>query len=282
MLWNLTFIGEKEFRAAVRNMVLAYRNQSEVFDLKRFCQNRIDPIQLIFEKEVYQETWQQVIEAKISELKKNRYIVDSKDFHQNIFRRISCCDFLTSIPNDRWDAVLYKPDGFILPNGFNVHNLYVIFIPELEFIQSARQFRNIFILMQNQILHENDCACFLLETVAEDSRDMELEMTFEQDKFTDSRIRLISIDEFYKLITGDEGAFYQICKMLPTVVQDIVKTECETFVSHDSAYDELKRMADNLSIFDKESAFAMAVYLSKFSFYESFHDISPKNGDTKF
>ena len=83
-------------------------------------------------------------------------------------------------------------------------------------------------------------------------------------------IRRVSIDQFYALVTGQEDAFYQMCMVLPLIIEKSVKELEGTIVPHDTVIDELRRMAINLNLKSEDLSVAMAVYMLGFGTYLGF------------
>lgn len=125
-----------------------------------------------------------------------------------------------------------------------------------------------FIKMQNQLL--NDCACFLVEAIAQRSQNIKWETTVDKKKVGHKLIRRVSPDQFYALVTGQEDAFYQMCMALPTVIEKAVKDFEGTIVSHDTVIDELREMAAKQDIESEDMAIAMAAYMLGFGSYKGF------------
>ena len=80
----------------------------------------------------------------------------------------------------------------------------------------------------------------------------------------------MSIDQFYALVTGQEDAFYQMCMVLPSVIQKAVDELEGSIVPHDTVIDELKALAKKQNIDDENLAVAMAVYMLGFGSYKGF------------
>lgn len=57
-------------------------------------------------------------------------------------------------------------------------------------------------------------------------------------------IRRVSLDQFYELVTGQEDAFYQMCMVLPEVIQKVVESSGSELVPHDTVIEELKAIAE--------------------------------------
>ena len=127
-----------------------------------------------------------------------------------------------------------------------------------------------FIKMQNQLLNDDDCACFLVEAIAQRSQNIKWETTVDKKKVGHKLIRRVSLDKFYALVTGQEDAFYQMCMILPSVIEKVVKELEGTIVPHDTVIDELRAMASEQNIESEDLAIAMAVYMLGFGSYKGF------------
>ena len=72
------------------------------------------------------------------------------------------------------------------------------------------------------------------------------------------------MDRFYAMITGEEDAFYQMCLVLPEVIEKVI-ANAEIAIPKDTVIDELQEIADT-----KQISIAMAVYLLGFPEYNGF------------
>lgn len=124
--------------------------------------------------------------------------------------------------------------------------------------------------MQNQLLKDDDCACFLVEAIAQHSQNIKWETTVDKVKVGHKLIRRVSIDKFYSLVTGQEDAFYQMCMILPEVIQKTVGNLGTSLVPHDTVLEELQKIAKEQNIESNDLAIAMAVYMLGFSSYSGF------------
>ena len=127
-----------------------------------------------------------------------------------------------------------------------------------------------FIKMQNQLLNDDDCACFLVEAIAQKSQNIKWETTVDKKKVGHKLIRRVSLDQFYAIVTGQEDAFYQMCMVLPSVIQKSVNELESSIVPHDTVIDELKALASKQNVNDENLAVAMAVYMLGFGSYKGF------------
>lgn len=270
MIWPLSFICEEDFMNHVRKTINKYGERLESFDLKRFNKNIVDPIKLIFDKTVYHKSWEEIINSEIFRQRDKSNNNDIGYFHQHIFKYISNC----YVPNNgeigSWDIIYKNPNGIILPDETVVHTIYVEMKNKHNTMNSSSGGKT-FIRMQNQLLKDNDCACFLVEAIAQKSQNIKWETTVDKQKVGHNLIRRVSLDKFYSLTTGQEDAFYQMCMVLPSVIEKIVNELNTSIIPNDTVIDELYKLAEKQQIADKNLAIAMAVYMLGFETYNGFN-----------
>ena len=121
-----------------------------------------------------------------------------------------------------------------------------------------------YIKMQPQILDDDDCACFLVEAIAKRSQNVKWKTSIDGKNWDHKNIRRVSIDVFYAMLTGQQDAFYQLCMVLPDIIEKAVGIG-EIKTPKDTAYTELcnKATQENFSM-------NMAMYLLGFSSYHGF------------
>ena len=124
--------------------------------------------------------------------------------------------------------------------------------------------------MQNQLLNDDDCACFLVEAIAQRSQNIKWETTVDKKKVGHKLIRRVSMDRFYALVTGEDDAFYQMCMTLPGVIERVVNEMEDVHIPEDTVMEELRARADRLGAGSEDMATAMAVYMLGFSGYNGF------------
>lgn len=94
--------------------------------------------------------------------------------------------------------------------------------------------------MQNQLLQDDDCACFLVEAIAKNSQNIKWEPKVDGQKMGHKYIRRVSIDQFYALVTGEKDAFYKLCMVLPEVINKAVSELDSSSIPKDTVFDEIK------------------------------------------
>lgn len=276
MEWNLKFVSEKEFTEHVKATIEKYGEKLESFDVKRFNKNIIDPIKLIFDKTVYHSTWEEIVGSEIFRQRDKANNNDIGYFHQRMFQYINNCRVPENGEEGGWDVIYQNKEGIILPDGDVVHNIYVEMKNKHNTMNSASAGKT-YIKMQNQLLKDDDCACFLVEAIAQKSQNIKWETTVDKNKVSHRRIRRVSLDQFYALVTGEEDAFYQMCMVLPDVIEKVVNSGDEINVPNDTVLEELRNIATQIGEELNTLSMAMAVYLLGFNTYNGFKDCLKEN-----
>jgi hypothetical protein len=190
--------------------------------------------------------------------------MDIGRFHQRIFNYIEGC----TVPKKGWDVVFKKDSGIILPDGSRVSTVYVEMKNKHNTTGKGSTYKkDLYKKMEKEISSDINCACFLVEVVAEEPKNIVWE---NPDKNKNrkirgyKKIRYMSIDEFYKLVTGQEDAFYQLCEALPCVIKRVMEGFEKPVVKKDSAFEELSEKAES------KGSFENALYSLAFKGYIGF------------
>ena len=274
MSWELSFISEKDFTNHVKDTIDKYGKKLESFDIVRFNKNIVDPIKMIFDKTVYQTSWDEIVGNEIFRQRDKSNNNDIGYFHQRIFQYINNCHVPDNGTEGGWDVIFQVPEGITLPEGDIVHTVYVEMKNKHNTMNSAAAGKT-YIKMQSQLLDDDDCACFLVEAIAKKSQNIKWSTTVDGKSVSHKKIRRVSLDQFYALVTGQEDAFYKMCMVLPKVIEKVVNEGGEDVkVPHDSVMSELRRIAKEMNTDDENLAMALAVYLLGFSTYNGFSKVA--------
>lgn len=272
MIWNLSFITEEDFTNHVKATIDKYGEKLESFDIVRFNKNIIDPIKMIFDKTVYQSTWEEIVSNEIFRQRDKSNNNDIGYFHQRIFQYMANCHVPDNGKEGGWDVIFQKEDGIILPDGDVVHTVYVEMKNKHNTMNSSAAGKT-YIKMQSQLLDDDDCACFLVEAIAKKSQNIKWSTTVDGKSVSHKKIRRVSLDQFYALVTGQKDAFYQMCMVLPKVIGKVVAEGGDDVkIPHDSVLKELRTVAGQIGESDDNLAMAMAIYLLGFSNYNGFSE----------
>lgn len=268
-MWDLSFISEEDFTNHVKATIEKYGEKLKSFDLKRFNKNIIDPVKLIFDKTVYQASWEEIVSNEIFRQRDKSNNNDIGYFHQRIFQYIDKCRVPDNGKEGGWDVIFENPNSIEIPSAGTVSRVYVEMKNKHNTMNSASAGKT-FIKMQNQLLTDDDCACFLVEAIAQRSQNIKWETTVDKHKVGHKLIRRVSLDKFYALVTGQEDAFYQMCMVLPDVIQKAVDELGNSIVPNDTVMEELKELSKQYNFKSEDLSIAMAVYMLGFGSYNGF------------
>ncbi len=276
MMWNLSFISEDDFTNHVKATIEKYGEKLRSYDLDFFNRNIIDPIKLIFDKTVYHSSWDEIVSNEIFRQRDKSNNNDIGYFHQRIFQYIKNCRVPENGKEGGWDIIYENKNGIPIPSAESVHKVYVEMKNKHNTMNSTSSSKT-FIKMQNQLLNDDDCACFLVEVIAQRSQNIKWETSVDKHRVGHKLIRRVSLDQFYALVTGQEDAFYQMCMTLPSVIEKAVSELTNTIIPHDTVIDELRLLANKQNIASEDLAIAMATYMLGFSTYNGFSQAFEQN-----
>ena len=268
MSWDITFISEDDFIRHIQNTIAQYGTKLLPYDVEKFNSNLIDPVKMVFDKAVYGQTWEEIIKSEIFRQRDKSTNNDIGYFHQRMFKYINGCHVPDNGTEGGWDVIVNAPNGYTI-DGNTVHHIYVEMKNKHNTMNSSASGKT-YIKMQNQLLHDDDCVCFLVEAIAKKHQNIVWKTTVDGTKVAHRRIRRVSIDDFYAITTGIEDAFYQICMVLPEYVDRALRGGGAVTAPHDTVIEELRAKAAVLDIEDADKAMLVAMYMLGFSSYTGF------------
>lgn len=239
--YNLSFIKDDELFAHVKDTVEKYRFN---IDLKLFNKNLIDPIKLTFDSKIYKKSMAEIIESEIIRQMDKSNTNHIGYFHQNIFKYFSKN---WEVPERGFDVINVRDKIFVeMKNKHNTMN------------SSSSQ--KTYMRMQNKINQDPKATCMLVEVIAKKSQNVKWVVSLDGNSVSSDRIRRVSIDKFYQLVTGKEDAFKKICAVLPVVIVDVISSR-KSDIYKNTVFNELKELSPDL---------LRSLYLLSFRKYEGF------------
>lgn len=129
--------------------------------------------------------------------------------------------------------------------------------------------QNAYRKMEQEIKKNPQSQCYLVEIIAKKTQDKPWKPTFGGIKAeTNERIRRISIDKFYEIITGDKQAFFKLIITLPQLLKEIVKEEGIIQTGENTVLSELEKQNPN---------HLLALFNLSFQQYEGFKEFLEEN-----
>ena len=274
-MWNIEFISQEDFDKHVENTINEYTKAlNKPMDLDEFNKNTIDPIKFIFDKAVYNMDWDELINREILRQRDKTVTNSIGYFHQKIFQYMhrNGCEivmpkngeavFVECGGQKGWDVVFQNDGRIAIDDNVTVKRVYAE-IKNKHNTMNSNSAAATFQKMTGQIGADGDCACFLVEAIAKKSQNVPWAA---KGTATNSRIRRVSLDEFYGVITGDSCGFLKICLALPKAIERVLGKNKGLAPLNNTIYDELRKQSGPRS----DDPIAMAMYMLGFGTYTGF------------
>lgn len=242
--YNLGFISDALIRQHVLETVKKYRFS---INLKDFNKNLIDPIKLTFDSKIYDKTIAEIIESEVLRQIDKSNTNHIGYFHQNIFQYLGNG---WEVPRSGYDIVNEKKKIYVeIKNKHNTMN------------SSSSQ--KTYMRMQNTVLNNPDATCMLVEVIAKNSQNIVWRNSLDGIAIHNDKIRKVSVDKFYEIVTGDNLAFKKLCEQMPKIISDALENpECNKI--QNTVFKELEAISPDLM---------KSIYLLSFKKYEGFRNL---------
>ncbi len=205
--YSLPFISDTDLKKHTLATISQFRTG---MTLAEFRKNIVDPIKLTFDAHVYKHSIEEVIEAEIIRQlnKTNENLVGY--FHQNIFRYFG----------NGWEAPLTGVDGWDVEN--HTQNIFAEFKNKHNTMNSGAS-KTVHARMRGLVEGNTRATCYLVEVISKTSQDIPWKLAsapLREDR--QKRLRRISVDRFYEIVTGDATAFANLCSVIGMVIDDLL------------------------------------------------------------
>ena len=251
--YQLQFISRENLKKHLKEVYNSYQKIFASQNLDNFNRNIVDPFQVLIEHVLLGKNIKKIIAGEIIRQQNKSCANVLGYFHQYIFRYISS-DW--EIPEKGWDLVNNKKLIYAeIKSKWNTMN-----------VNSAQ---NAYRKMEQEINQNPQTQCYLVEIIAKKTQDKPWKPTFSGvSKEADKRIRRISIDKFYEIITGDKRAFFKLVIALPQLLKEIVTEEGIIQTGENTVLTELEKQNPN---------YLLALFNLSFQQYEGFREFLEEN-----
>ena len=247
--YELSFISDADLLAHTLDTVKRFRTGMK---LAQFRKNIVDPVKLTFDAHVYRRKVEEVIDAEVLRQlnKTNENLLGY--FHQNIFKYIG----------KGWTVPEIGEDGFDVEN----HEKHVFAeIKAKHNTMNSSAAKSVHSHMRGLVEGDTRAVCYLVEVVAKTSQDIAWKLgnaPLRPDR--QERVRRISIDRFYEIVTGEPDAFRRLCSVLGRVIDDIIKEHPKS-IAENTVLRELRAKGGDI---------LKTLFLLSFGSYRGFDDFS--------
>ncbi len=227
----LKFISDKCLKKLILDEVVKKYDQAlKKYDLNRFYSNKIDPIKFTFDSEFFNIKIEKVIEKELMRQRDKKVNNAVGKFHHNVFKCINGW----FVPNSGFDII-------------NSQNTIFVEIKNKHNTMNSSSAEKTYLKMLRKVAESQNNKCFLVEVIAKKSQNIIWTITIDGEKYSNDRIRKISLDKFYEIVTGQKEAFKNLISAILEIIKDISKERNLTvFSEKDTVVEELKKKNSNI------------------------------------
>lgn len=214
MAWNLDFISRDDFKQHVVECLLhKYAREEKTLDVT--MAEELDPIKLLFDQGVYGLSWAEAVSRAVA-YERDRREDDFNYFHKYIFAYIPHCTVLET----GWDVMVELPDETEIAPETTVRRLYAVIKGDDDTLDDASA-EALYRQMAAQVEKEGEAACLLVEVAPHMSQNVP--WTVDGEVEANPRVRRVSIDRFYALVTGDRESYPKVVQALPEILEEVLR-----------------------------------------------------------
>lgn len=205
----LSFISDEDLLKCISELHQTYLKCQKEFAVKDFYKNKVDPIKFLFDMKFNEINENDYIKAEINRQVDKTISNAIGDFHQKL---LGCIEGLNDLGVGN-GCDLVNDEQTIFAELKNKHNTMNSSSSEAT-IQKLIHFAD----------EHPDANCYLIQIIAKKSIDELWRGNFNNTYYEHPRVRKISGDKFYELVTGIPDAFHQLCTVLPQATKDYVES----------------------------------------------------------
>lgn len=234
----LEFISDEDFFSCIEFLYHRYEEALMGIDYSKFFKNRIDTFKMTFDKEINNLSEQDWLASELQRQVDKTITNSIGIFHEKL---IGSIQGYTAYPvGNKFDIA--NDDFTILAEIKNKHNtLTGTHVPSL--------FRK----MQEYANEYPNATCYYVRIIDKVSQDRVWKFSSGGKVYSDDRIRIISGDKFYELITGREDAFKEVATAVPLALREWMDMQNVKQGSSMGLFSELytRSVKNNRSLFEE-------------------------------
>lgn len=236
----LDYISDEHLLLCIKNLHNSYLKAKNEVSRKKFYKNKIDTIKLTFDSKFNDIEEEDLIQAEILRQIDKSINNSIGTFHEQILGGVEGYEAGLLSGYD-----IKASDNSLFADIKNKHNT-----------MNSSSAESLYQKLQRYADDNKQATCYWVQILAKKSFNERWTGDINGKQYNHTRVFKISGDKFYALLTGQEDAFYQLYKILPTAIDDYLKSVegKEESIEH-SALDEIKMEATaaNRSLLDQIS-----------------------------
>lgn len=202
------FVSDEHLLKCIENLHSAYVRAKNKFSKKKFYSNKVDTIKLVFDSKFNDLSEDELIKTEISRQIDKSVNNAIGSFHEQVLGGIK---------------------GFEIGNlsGFDIkasNNTLFADIKNKHNTMNSSSAESLFQKLARYADDYKESTCYCVQILAVKSFDEKWFSIINGKEYSHSRVRKISGDQFYALLTGEEKAFFNLYKALPLAIEDFLKS----------------------------------------------------------
>lgn len=219
----LSYITDEHLMSSIAQLYDAYQKAKEKLTRKKFYKNKIDVFKLTFDKEFNHLSEEDLINFEMSRQIDKSVNNAMGTFHENI---LGCVTGFSKGSNSGFD--IKAVDDSLFADIKNKHNT-----------MNSSSAESLFQKLSRYADDYKNSTCYWVQLLSTDSFDEQWFSIINGKEYSHSRVRKISGDRFYALLTGQEDALFQLYQILPVAIKHFLRTVDEETIHSNSAANEI-------------------------------------------
>lgn len=245
----VNFISDEHLLSCIANLHKSYLNAQNSISKEKFYSNKIDVIKLVFDTKFNNLDEKSLIETEILRQIDKSINNAIGTFHEDII------DGITGFEKGYRDGYDIKAiDNSLFADIKNKHNT-----------MNSSSSESLFLKLSSYANKYPKSKCYWVQIWALSSFNKQWEASLNGKQYKHPQVYKISGDQFYKLITKQEDAFFQLYKSLPEAINDFLKKTKKSTETLHSALSQINEgtSKSNRTILDE-------ITFDNFSYYLGF------------
>lgn len=227
----LSFISDEDLLQCIKELHQSYEKCKKNSTVTKFYSNKVDPIKFQFDMAFNEIDEESYIKSEIARQDDKTISNAIGVFQQSL---LGCIEGINDLGVGN-GCDISNVAGTIFAEVKNKHNTMNSSSAEATFQK-----------LQDVADNHPNATCYLVQIIAKNSIDELWEGSFNHKYYSHSRVRIISGDKFYALLTGIPDAFAQLCEAIPKATQDYLASVAASSASgmtQNSVYSQLDAKA---------------------------------------
>lgn len=223
----LSFISDEHLLFCVGNLHNSYIKAKANVSKKKFYNNKIDTIKLTFDSKFNDLDEETLIKTEITRQIDKSINNSIGTFHEQILGGINGFEIGNLSGFD-----IKATDNTLFADIKNKHNT-----------MNSSSAESLFQKLASYADTYKQAKCYWVQILAKNSFTDKWQGEINGKEYSHSRVFKISGDQFYKLLSGNDNAFFELYQVLPNAISDFLATKDQLEMSKNSALSEISETA---------------------------------------